>query len=321
VTTIERVDPAGPAYDEWYAVYRSGHERPFDQPYSYAEQRVNLTPDPYRDAVALLARDADGIAVAAACAELPLRDNRDFAYVEVVASPPRRREGHGSRLLDDLVERVRDRGRTRLLGEITWGVGEDGEPARRFARRHGFEADLLDAIRELPLPATVPELDLDPDYELRTWRGPCPADLVDEYASLRHQMMQEVPSGEAGLEGEFWDATRVRHDEDQWVQQDREAQVTVARHRASGRLAGHTQLVFPSDQEVFQWDTLVLPAHRGHGLGLALKVRTMQAASDLLEGRRRITTYNAASNAHMIRVNERLGFVQTAWCEEVLRRL
>jgi len=321
VTSIETVDPAGPAYDEWYAVYRSGHDRPFDQPYSYAEQRVNLTPDPYRDAVALLARDGDGIAVAAACAELPLQDNREFAYVELVTSPPRRREGHGGRLLDALVEQVRERGRTSLLGEITWGVDDDGEPARRFARQHGFEADLLDAIRELPLPASVPPLVLDPGYELRTWRGPCPDDLVDEYASLRHQMMQQVPSGEAGLEGEFWDADRVRHDEAQWERQRRDAQVTVARSLSTGHLAGHTQLVFPDDDEVFQWDTLVLPEHRGHGLGLALKVRTMQAAADLLEGRRRITTYNAASNSHMIAVNEKLGFVQTAWCEEVLRRL
>lgn len=321
MTSIEAVDPQGPAYDEWYAVYRSGHDRPFDQPYSYAEQRVNLTADPYREAIVLLARDDDGIAVAAASAELPLRDNRDFAYVDLVTSPARRGEGHGGALAESVVARARDAGRTSLLAEVVWGVHDDGEPARRFARRHGFEPDLLDAVRELALPATVPPLELDPGYDLVTWRGACPGELVDEYASLRHQMMQQVPSGDAGLEAEFWDAGRVRHDEAQWERQRRQAQVTVARHRDSGRLAGHTQLVFPDDDEVFQWDTLVLPEHRGHGLGLALKVRTMQASADLLEGRRRITTYNAASNAHMIRVNERLGFVQTAWCEEVLRRL
>ena len=72
---------------------------------------------------------------------------------------------------------------------------------------------------------------------------------------------------------------------------------------------------------MFQWDTLVLPTHRGHGLGLALKVATMQAADDLLEGRRRIITYNAAGNEAMIRVNEALGFRQVAWVGEYVKEL
>jgi RimJ/RimL family protein N-acetyltransferase len=72
---------------------------------------------------------------------------------------------------------------------------------------------------------------------------------------------------------------------------------------------------------VYQWDTLVLPTHRGHGLGLALKVTTMQEAADLLDGRRRITTYNAAGNEAMIRVNEALGFRQTGWVGEYVKDL
>jgi RimJ/RimL family protein N-acetyltransferase len=89
-----------------------------------------------------------------------------------------------------------------------------------------------------------------------------------------------------------------------------------------GEVVGHTQLLFPADSdEVYQWDTLVLPTHRGHGLGLALKVTTMQEAADLLDGRRRITTYNAAGNEAMIRVNEALGFRQTGWVGEYVKDL
>lgn len=89
-----------------------------------------------------------------------------------------------------------------------------------------------------------------------------------------------------------------------------------------GEIVGHTQLVFAADDsEAYQWDTLVLPTHRGHGLGLALKVYTMHQAADLLEGRRAVTTYNAAVNAPMIRVNEALGFRQVAWCAEYVKTL
>jgi RimJ/RimL family protein N-acetyltransferase len=47
----------------------------------------------------------------------------------------------------------------------------------------------------------------------------------------------------------------------------------------------------------------------------------MHEAADLLDGRRRIQTYNAASNAPMIAVNEAMGFRQVAWVGEYVRGL
>lgn len=118
--------------------------------------------------------------------------------------------------------------------------------------------------------------------------------------------------GTTALGEEFWDAARVRSDEDDMRESGRLMQVVVARH-ASGELAGHTQLVFPDHpDDVYQWDTLVLRDHRGHGLGMSLKVEAMRASADLLAARRRILTYNAETNAPMIAVNERLGFRLTA---------
>lgn len=157
-----------------------------------------------------------------------------------------------------------------------------------------------------------------PGYALETWRGACPDRWIDEYAELRRILTSEAPSGDAGLEDEHWDAARVRKDEADLERAGREMQIVVAR-AADGSLAGHTQLAFAQGDEVFQWDTLVRREHRGHGLGLGLKIRAMQVSSDLLEGRRRITTYNAASNVHMIAVNEALGFRQTAWLGEYVR--
>lgn len=80
---------------------------------------------------------------------------------------------------------------------------------------------------------------------------------------------------------------------------------TAPEHRRSG----HGATVIEALEEI------------GHGLGLALKVTIMRAAADLLEGRRRIVTYNAAGNEAMIRVNEALGFRQTAWVGEYVKEL
>lgn len=325
VSALELVDLADDAsYARFHDVYRACYDRPFDQPWGAPEKRVNLGDDAYGRHVLVLVREGD-VALGGGWVSLPLKDNRGDAYVEVFVRASRRRQGLGSRILAALVETASAAGRTRLRAEAVWGVGAGPEgteePGPAFCRSHGFEVDILDAVRELPLPVA----DLSPPavadgYRLLDWRL-CPERWLVQYAGLRHVLLQEAPSGPVGHENEFWDAERVRHEEREWHDQGRVAQ-TCAVVAPDGRLAGHTQLVFAADGvEAYQWDTLVLPEHRGHGLGLALKRQAMHAAADLLAGRRRITTWNAASNTPMIAVNEMLGYRQSAWAAEYVRSL
>lgn len=319
IEPVDLTDDA--AFDEFYDVYVRSYTRDFDSPWLAAEKRVNLTDDAYGTNVALLARDDHGTAVAAGFAMMSLKDNTDFAFMDVFTVPERRRHGCATSVLEALLEVGRTHGRRTSFVAPLWGVDEEGGPGRSFAEAHGFELDVLDAVRELTLPADLPPLELDPAYTLQTWRGPCPEDIIEQYADLRRILVEEAPSGEAGLENEYWDAERVRQDEANLARTGRQMQVTVARSEG-GELAGHTQLCFPDGaNEAFQWDTLVRREHRGHGLGLALKIRTMHASADLLAGRRRITTENAASNSYMIAVNEKLGFRQTAWVGEYFRSI
>ena len=57
-----------------------------------------------------------------------------------------------------------------------------------------------------------------------------------------------------------------------------------------------------------QYDTSVLRAHRGHRLGRLLKIAMLQWLTDEEPQLRTLDTWNAASNAHMIEVNEVLGY-------------
>jgi GNAT superfamily N-acetyltransferase len=322
VTTVQLIDIADPVlFDELYGVYVRAFDREFDQPWKPLEKRVNLTDDEYGEKIAVVAREEDGAVVAGGTATMPLKDNAAFAYLEVFTDPARRGQGHASAVLDALVAAVRERGRSVLYGEAAWGLDEEVPPARSFAEAREFSLDIMDAQRELLLPADLPPLVVADGYALHSWRGPCPAEWLEPYAELRRIMVQEAPGGQSGLENEHWDAARVRRHEEDLVRANRVMQVTVAQ-AVDGELAGHTQLSFPGESdEVYQWDTLVLPSHRGHRLGLALKVFTMQESADLLEGRRRIHTYNAASNTHMIAVNEALGFRQVAWVGEYVRTM
>jgi RimJ/RimL family protein N-acetyltransferase len=322
VTSIERVDIGDDlAFAAFHDVYLRSHERDFDQPYSAVEKRVGLRSDAYADKVALLARDDEGMPVGGGSIELTLRDNADVAFFDAFTVPEHRRRGHATAVVEEVEGIAQDAGRSHLFTEAIWAVDEVDPAQQVVAERLGFRLDLMDAVRALTLPATLPPLQVADGYAIHSWRGVCPDEWVEGYVDVRRLLVQEAPSGDLALENEFWDIARVRTEEAQWALQRRTPQVSIA-VSDDGNVVGHTQLLFPADDdEVFQWDTLVLPTHRGHGLGLALKVATMQQAADLLEGRRRITTYNAAGNEPMIRVNEALGFRMIAWCAEYVKEL
>ena len=52
----------------------------------------------------------------------------------------------------------------------------------------------------------------------------------------------------------------------------------------------------------------MLRPHRGHRLGMALKAANLLWLREREPGVKRIVTWNADSNSHMIEINERLGF-------------
>ncbi|MCW2771579.1 MAG: hypothetical protein JWR27_3012 [Aeromicrobium sp.] len=322
MTTLEPLDPRDDArYAAYHAAYLAAHDDSWDRPYSARERRVELLDEsPYVSTSAVLARDESGAVVGAGLVELPLKDNHTLAYVEVTVPPEHRGRGHGSAILASLDELAAAAGRTTLFAEVRWPAGSEGSVRTAFAEARGFRRDLTDAHRVLVLPATLPQAQVQDDYVLRSWRGPCPQEWVAEYAGLLSLLVQEAPSGDYPLENEFFDAGRVRRDEALLATQGRVMQVVVA-VSPDGVLAGHTQLVFSeSDRDdVFQWDTLVLPEHRGHGLGLSLKVSAMQESDDLLAGRAYVHTFNAASNAPMIAVNEAMGFRLVGWLGEYVR--
>jgi hypothetical protein len=71
----------------------------------------------------------------------------------------------------------------------------------------------------------------------------------------------------------------------------------------------------------FQSGTLVLPEHRGHALGLAMKVANQRAVRRLYPDCRVLVTGNAGVNVAMNVVNDRLGYREVERCIEVQKEL
>ncbi|MNW53221.1 hypothetical protein D3C74_307740 [compost metagenome] len=86
--------------------------------------------------------------------------------------------------------------------------------------------------------------------------------------------------------------------------------MTVAEHVPTGTLAAFSVFAYPKDRTAFafQEDTLVLREHRGHRLGMLVKVVNLDELAVRRPATERIHTWNAEENDHMLAINIDLGF-------------
>jgi GNAT superfamily N-acetyltransferase len=332
--TVEEIDPRHEAaFDQWFAVVQATErERWPDKPGWLRVERLAMAtaqggPEAHR---LLVARDESGRVLGCADIELYLRENLQLARTDVRVLPDHRRRGVGSALLRAVEESAAREGRTELGGMDETPVGPVARPADAagpFARRHGFAPIQQLVRRELRLPLQQP-----PDhhhraapagYTMRTFADRWPDELIEDRCALGRRMSTDVPMGEQELDEEVWDEARVRHIEAEFAAQNRAKVTTVARHDETGRLVGFTEIAVPlgAPESVWQHDTLVMREHRGHGLGYALKVVNLRALAAKFPQARSVSTWNAAENAHMIAVNEEIGFEVVAVSTSWLKRL
>ena len=262
------------------------------------------------DAV-VLAHD-DGELLGFAEVELPRWDNTHVGFVSVQTRPDRRGEGIGDKLLETTRESVDAAGRTLLMAaawadthrERFW-LRQGLAVAFREAQRRLVTADLdwphLDALHAKSLEASA-------DYELIDVPMPTPVDMLEGMVRLQ-QVMNDAPIGDLAIEDENWTAPRLRDIEEAARLRGHRAHRLVARRCSDGELAGHTVVVVEEERPHlgFQDDTEVVPSHRGHKLGLRLKIEMLRRLREREPQVVQIDTWNAESNAHMIAVNDQLG--------------
>jgi GNAT superfamily N-acetyltransferase len=85
---------------------------------------------------------------------------------------------------------------------------------------------------------------------------------------------------------------------------------TVARHDPSGQVVALTDLGLTAGhpEVAYQWATIVLPSHRGHRLGMLVKLANLAYLRSSRPQVRLLNTWNAAINDHMVSINEAIGF-------------
>lgn len=245
---------------------------------------------------------------------VPLHDNLSLVDARLSVLPDRRGQGFGTWLLEELERRTLALGRTTL-----WiGVAADDDRSTAFLAEHGFAPGSRDARRQQVLadvdPATLDALERDAaahsrDYVLERVAPPYDdthlTELIPAMAAIN-----DAPMGSLTFEDEVFDLDRMRDAERAHALRGERARRVVARHRGSGEVAGHTYLLVRpwAPREADQWDTSVARPHRGHRLGLALKIEMLRWLAEEEPQVEAVETWNNADNTPMITVNEALGY-------------
>lgn len=255
----------------------------------------------------------------------PRHDNIHRAYAGIAVHPAHRRGGTGTRLLETFEAWAAARGR-RTLGAEVFAPVDGTSPGLEFATRHGFGVVIENGMKVVDIPATRDRWDglaaeaapHHEDYEIRTVSAPIPDELVAGHNLINNMFISEAPSGDSDVEDENWTPERLRALEHRAAKAGRRDYTTFALTR-TGEVAAMTEAFVNETvpHRGFQGGTLVVPAHRGHRLGLAVKVANQRALAERFPELQWIITGNADVNAHMNAINDRLGFRVVERCLEV----
>jgi GNAT superfamily N-acetyltransferase len=262
-----------------------------------------------------------------------------ITWLDVNVHPDHRNRGIGSALLDHVEGLARASGRPfaqgggkhhpgpagpRLDSPTGFGSLPREEAGVRFFLHRGYLLEQVYRVSLLHLPvspetlaATLAEARqrAGSDYRIQTWAGPTPEQWLDDVALVMNRMSTDAPSGNLEIEEEPWDADRVRHRDAQREEAGRTVLVAAVEHIPSGRLVAYSDLSLAENRSrpAHQGDTLVLKEHRGHRLGMIVKVANIQQVMAVSPESPFIMTDNAEENRYMLDVNEAVGFVPAAY--------
>jgi GNAT superfamily N-acetyltransferase len=244
---------------------------------------------------------------------LPPWDNRNQGIAEITVDPLSRRRGIGRALYAAAVERTRAASRSVLIIEAPGGsagerfldvLGVDVGPGEQL--RHQDVTALDWAVLDDMYADAVAQA---ADYEIREIPPEAPDDMVTELIAVI-SAINDAPADVRHAEPDRYPPERIRAYEVGEEGIGRIGYRLVAVHTSSGVFAGYTGIGVDAERPWYatQYITSVRAEHRGHRLGLLLKIAMMRLLRDREPALRTVSTWNSPDNAHMIAVNETLGY-------------
>jgi GNAT superfamily N-acetyltransferase len=319
---VRQIDPDDEAaFDAFYGVlHETDVERwPNVSGWTRSEVHVMASADAAASRYDCLVARVGNATVGICLLERSQRDNTHELKLDIRVLPTHRRLGIG-RALAGLAEQIgREDGRMTMCHICEVPTAQlPGHPSVPFAQSLGFASVQTGHVRHLSLPVPPERREqlwkeahaASVGYRILTFTSPWPEEFLDDQCALWRRMSTDAPHGDEQHEEEVWDVARVEEMDAMLAAQGRSKLTAVAQHEASGRLVAYSELVVSKEQpaEAWQWATLVAREHRGHRLGMAVKLANLDYLRQQVPAATLVTTGNAQENAPMIAVNDMIGF-------------
>jgi GNAT superfamily N-acetyltransferase len=306
----------------WWAVQHASRmaDWPDDSPMTFnAARAMAIGGFGAKRFILAVAEDDAGRVVGCSMLGLPDRDNTWIVEVDIQVHPAHRRHGAGRALALHAEEVAHQEDRTVMTGGYEEPL-EAPPPAASFTTALGYVPALLEMRRDLHLPVEAARLDeleaaCTPSatgYGIVTWQEPTPDELVAGRLELEGAMV-DAPHGDLDYEPQTWDEARLRGGEATMAEIG-PIFCAGAIAIASGDLVAFTALGVPREtpENANQFGTMVLAPHRGHRLGMLVKIANVREVIVQSPRTRTIRTWNGETNSYMSQVNDDLGYVVTA---------
>lgn len=286
----------------------------------------------------LFAARVSGVIVARAIVETRTEGSADAAWLMIQVLPEHRGRGIGTALAERLEAIATAAGRThlhayaparatpgeRLASPTGFGSVPAGDPGVRFLSTRGWSLEQVERCSRLALPLDRAQLTArleaaravsGPDYRTHVWGDRTPARWLDDLARLITRMSTDAPTAGMDTGEEVWTAERVAEADERNAASPLRQVMVAIEHLPSGQLVGYTELWAPPEttRAIGQGNTIVVREHRGHRLGMLLKLEGLARVHELYPGHPSVVTFNAEENTPMIAVNEAVGFTAIAY--------
>lgn len=254
----------------------------------------------------------------------------EIGVLELSVVPAARDSKVGKALLGAVARRSAEEGFESVGVEVVGGT-----PSVDFFESQGFRCAFIEVRSRLAL-ADVDWLRLgemaagiSAGYRVEYHPDGPPETHFEAYAAAKEAGRANVVN-DLELRPSSYDADRLRASLSTLRARGLKPYIVLTVHEATQTIAGLTEVVVPAQRpsRADQYDTLVVPAHRGYGIGRAIKARMLfelRAAEPHLVD---VQTWNATENEPMLKVNTDLGFKpDREWREyeadvvDLLRRL
>jgi GNAT superfamily N-acetyltransferase len=235
----------------------------------------------------------------------------DMAVLEVLVHPKARHSGVGRELLAAAVTRTHEEGYSTIGVEVIGGT-----PAAKFYEATGFTCAYTESRSILEL-SSVDWLQLGgmasgvgSGYRIEYYPGGPPEDLYESYAAAKYLAHSEVEPGDLTMRPSSTNAQRLRASLKTLHMRGMKPYIVVGIHESSGEVAGLTEVVVAAQHpdRADQYDTVVVPEHRGYGLTRAIKARMLFELRSAEPRLRSVQTWNSFDAEGMLTVNSELGF-------------